>query len=84
MIALGVNESLPLSVQQKICEEDVLGLVQTSCFCHAEPNSIFEFGRSTAEEQCLNQTFELSSTKQLPYLFGYKPRPQISHAKKLT
>ena len=40
---------------------DVLGPVQTSCFCRAELNSGIKFDKSTAEARRLNQTFELSS-----------------------
>ena len=39
--------------------------VQTSCFCRAELNSGIKFDRSTAEARRLNQTFELSSARQL-------------------
>ena len=40
---------------------DLLGPVQTSCFCRAELNSGIKFDKSTAEARRLNQTFELSS-----------------------
>ena len=42
-----------------------LGPVQTSCFCRAELNSGIKFEKSTVEARRLNQTFELSSAKQL-------------------
>ena len=42
-----------------------LGPVQTSCFCRAELNSGIKFDKSTVEALRLNQTFELSSAKQL-------------------
>ena len=43
----------------------ISGPVQTSCFCRAELNSGIKCDKSTAEAQRLNQTFELSSAKQL-------------------
>ena len=42
-----------------------LGPVQTSCFCRAELNSGIKFDKSTVETRRLNQTFEVSSVKQL-------------------
>ena len=43
----------------------LLGPVQTSCFCRAELNSGIKFDKSTAEARRLNQTFELSFGTQL-------------------
>ena len=40
----------------------VLGPVQTSCFCRAERLNLgIKLDKSTAEAQCLNKTFALSS-----------------------
>ena len=59
-----VNLAFPVGGMSSI-DFYVLGPVQTSCFCRAELNSGIKFDKSTAAARRLNQTFELSSAKQL-------------------
>ena len=42
-----------------------LGPVQTSCFCCAQLISGLKFNKSTAQARCLNEAFELNSSKEL-------------------
>ena len=59
------SENLTLSKLSEVVTIGGLGPVQTSCFCRAELNSEIKFDKSTTEARRLNQTFELSSAKQL-------------------